>query len=612
MWLLPLALIALAFLASGSVRFAYAEVATTTATGTVTVAPEKLEKDLKSFIGKGVDRQDKRAVAERIRQVERRILELRHHLKRYEELLTKLKQADTASSTKRMERKDMLKEKASSTRSHGKQREVLGASTDAPAVPVIPVCRVTFGKGWYTFGQPMTISWKTTGAKHVEFVIVPEAELKDALVLPTGPQSANGSVTVPASILGVPTVALQAVSETGHTSFCTRSVTILAPDTSVTDKRVVPLLNQLKQLGLAEQRLRDQQKKIEESLAATIIKMLQLQLKIEELNPGLITTDDDAVTGGDKNITFGTDAANPEAATVTVSKSTATPGITILGFNLDVDGVETVPVDALYVKLTSSAPLSAVAKTVTLTVKGREYRAANVPATTAKTFVYKFVTTGLTLAETDGDLPASVVVELQPQEKSAGVPRYVNGTTIKAEITAAERDLTSAGNGVEEFEGSAAGEMHRLVVSGLSLSNPRPEADVTTADAARTVGEFALAVDVTAIGDDYYIPKTTAYTMANKAVGMNYRIDGATSTVRATGASAALTSTADVEGNYFVIREGETETLSLKVTYDPAVTGSYRLQGLQINYAATASTPNQSILTLPYSEYRSAAIVINQ
>ena len=57
--LLPLALAAVAFLVSGVARFAYADTASSTATGTVSVVPEKLEKDLKSFIGKGIDRQDK-------------------------------------------------------------------------------------------------------------------------------------------------------------------------------------------------------------------------------------------------------------------------------------------------------------------------------------------------------------------------------------------------------------------------------------------------------------------------------------------------------------------------------------------------------------------------
>lgn len=609
--LLPLYVAIVGSLFLAGVHFAYAE-ESTSATGTVAVTPEKLEKDVKGFIGKGVDRSNKKAVAERIRQVERRIAELRMHLKRYEELLLRLKQTDSASSTKRLEQKDQLKEKASSTRSHQKRGDVLGVSTSTPPVPVIPVCRVTFGKGWYTFGQPMTVSWKTTGAKHVEFVIVPEAELKDALVLPSGPQSANGSITVPASILGVPTVALQAVSETGHTSFCTRSVTILASDTSVTDKRVVPLLNQLKQLGLAEQRLRDQQKKVEESLASTIIKMLQLQLQIERLNPGLITSDDDDVVSRESDITFGIDATSPDASTIVVPRSESIAQSVVMVMNLDVDGVASTPVNALFVKLTSSAPLVAVAKTVTLTVKGREYRATNVPAATAKTFVYKFDTTGLTLTEADGDLPAVVSVEFLSQEKSAGVARYANGTTIKAEVTAAERDRTDTDEGVTAFAGSAVGDTHRLIVSGLSLSEPRAEADVTTADASRTVGEFALSVEVTAIGDDYYIPMTTAYTMANKSVGMNYRIDGATGTMPARGASATLTSSADMSGNYFMIQEGETETLNLKVTYDPTVTGSYRLQGLQINYSATASTPNQSVLTLPYSGYRSASIVINQ
>ncbi|MBY0310231.1 hypothetical protein K2Q16_03750 [Patescibacteria group bacterium] len=110
--------------------FAHAEEATTTTpSSSVTVAPEKLEKELKAFVEKGTNMRDKRAVAMKIKQVERRIAELKKHVERYEGLLQRLKAAEgTASSTRgSIDKREKLKEKASSTRAV--KTSVLGVST---------------------------------------------------------------------------------------------------------------------------------------------------------------------------------------------------------------------------------------------------------------------------------------------------------------------------------------------------------------------------------------------------------------------------------------------------------------------------------------------------
>ncbi len=94
-------------------------------------------------------------------------------------------------------------------------------------------------------------------------------------------------------------------------------------------------------------------------------------------------------------------------------------------------------------------------------------------------------------------------------------------------------------------------------------------------------------------------------------VGVNYLVEDATGNQVSTGtASAALSSSADTDGNRFVIRDGETETFTLTVTYDPTASGFYQVQFYSINTATSNANPTSQQVALPSSDYESDQIEI--
>ena len=65
----------------------------------VSVKPEQLQKDINKFLGKSLEKRNERSIQEKIRQVEKRIAELKKHLAAYEALLVKLQGVSSSTGT---------------------------------------------------------------------------------------------------------------------------------------------------------------------------------------------------------------------------------------------------------------------------------------------------------------------------------------------------------------------------------------------------------------------------------------------------------------------------------------------------------------------------------
>jgi hypothetical protein len=364
------------------VPFAYAEeVTTTSASSTVTVAPEKLEKELKKFTEKESNLRDTRAVAVKMKMIERRIAELKKHIERYEGLLKRLKAVEGTSSTTRPMKekreemkdsmKDKMKEKASSTRVM--KAGVLGAATSAPVVPVIPVCRISFDKQVYAVGDVIKVSWKSTGAGFANFV---EPE-NNTLKISGEKQDANSSYEIIASVSGNPEIMLKVTSVTGHTSLCGRVVPILPAGASVNDKRIAPLTAQLMQVQKQIEKLMASRVKIDENIVKLSTNLGIIQSKIAvalELGSGPVAPSstpsklsvsfdgfsDSTLTSGE-NDTIGEYTINFEVIAsggdVYVPKTTGyTAANRTVGVNYRIDGASsTVPARGVSAALSSDA-----------------------------------------------------------------------------------------------------------------------------------------------------------------------------------------------------------------------------------------------------------------
>jgi hypothetical protein len=132
--------------------------------------------------------------------------------------------------------------------------------------------------------------------------------------------------------------------------------------------------------------------------------------------------------------------------------------------------------------------------------------------------------------------------------------------------------------------------------------------DATTSD---DVGMFVIKFDVTAVDNDVLISKSATMGQIMGTAGANFTIRNMNGAIVTTGKStASLTSTADIEGTRFKVYEGETETFSLTVNYDPITRGFYRLQLGSINFATTNINPTTSFAALPATDFMSDPLSI--
>ena len=105
------------------------------------------------------------------------------------------------------------------------------------------------------------------------------------------------------------------------------------------------------------------------------------------------------------------------------------------------------------------------------------------------------------------------------------------------------------------------------------------------------VGFFTLVVDVTAIDENAYIPRTP---VRDAETGYSYDVvsQGGDSAV-ASEIVGVLGSTAAQEDGFFRIDEGETESFTLQVIFDPTVTGTYKVGVLGSGFNMAPDAPNQ-------------------
>ena len=81
-----------------------------------------------------------------------------------------------------------------------------------------------------------------------------------------------------------------------------------------------------------------------------------------------------------------------------------------------------------------------------------------------------------------------------------------------------------------------------------------------------------------------------------------------------TATTSAISSTAKGIGNYFRINEGDTETVTMTVVYNPLPedeSASYRMRLLGINFASTPISPNKTWIANPQNVYQTQSTYIN-
>ncbi len=200
--------------------------------------------------------------------------------------------------------------------------------------------------------------------------------------------------------------------------------------------------------------------------------------------------------------------------------------------------------------------------------------------------------TGTLVFDIDGDVTVAAddVVTAMLYADFENMEAY-EGATIYATTTAAGID--AEGEDDVSVDGSTVtGETHTLRTEGVSVEYVEDDVtadennDATTTDNA---ADFELQFSVTSFGDDIYLPFGATSSSTLLTDGVHYSIiDTNTNSVVTTGTHiASLDMDDDGETNSFKVSDGDSQTFTLTVNYDPATAGSYKLRLDTINFALT-------------------------
>ena len=314
--------------------------------------------------------------------------------------------------------------------------------------------------------------------------------------------------------------------------------------------------------------------------------------------------------GADADLVIGTSSEDPDASVLQVKRSSVSDWLPIFAFELDADdSAEDLTINelSLTVEVSDSRTYDALVRDARLVIDGEEYDDVTVSSGNTDTAVLTF-DFGRNEVELDAGEVATAILELEFKALSESD----EGTEVQASITSAQVDAIDAEGSEDlsasQLSGSASGDTHTLQTGGTATDEVETSATVTSVNGDNNdYATFEIEMDISAFEQDAYIP-------INPAVGTTWRVvDANGNDLSGTGsATAILDSTAREEGDYFVIREGRTETLTLQVVYVPGVANTAaRLELQAVHYDSEQdATPDQTWNAAPASDYRTPVRVI--
>lgn len=115
---------------------------------------------------------------------------------------------------------------------------------------------------------------------------------------------------------------------------------------------------------------------------------------------------------------------------------------------------------------------------------------------------------------------------------------------------------------------------------------------------------YTISFDVTASGNDVYIPMTAASTSAASTDGFGLVYDD-NAALQFTGTTSAAIGSfnAEIKNNYIFIRKGLTRQVSLTVTLDPESAGQYEVAAQEIRFNNRASIEGLTTRTITGAEF---------
>lgn len=319
--------------------------------------------------------------------------------------------------------------------------------------------------------------------------------------------------------------------------------------------------------------------------------------------------------GSDDELTIRSSTNDPDSTTIQLEDDQTSDWETIFAFDLDTDdSINDIHMEGIRIDVVATEDGTLATSTINLiddvqlVVNGEVMDDVTPTHGTTGMFVFD-------LDDDDFDIDAGDRVEVEFQVEFEALTTLFEGATVKATTNTTGLAAEGADNlAGAQLSGSATGEEHTLRTEGAILAAGSESETLKINDDADTTddeGVFVISFDVTAFETDLYLNKTAASGTAMGTAGASFLVeDNSGNAVGAGTSSASLTSTADTDGTRFIVNEGETETFTLTVEYDPATAGFYQLQLYSLNFNNSNADPDTAQRALDESDYETDALSI--
>jgi hypothetical protein len=317
---------------------------------------------------------------------------------------------------------------------------------------------------------------------------------------------------------------------------------------------------------------------------------------------------DEAGEGDDLDLETSSD--DPDATTFALDEDSNTEEA-IFAFELsaeDSDG--DVTLNELVVGIQTSATVDALVNDFRIEVDGESYDAESYTGTASGTAV-TFDIDGDSVIKADEVAVVVLYADFENMDNDAYEGRTIYATTSSSTVDA---------EGVENIDvdgGTVTGETHTLRTEGADIAiKSVDEAGKANTDTTNTddEGVYTIKFDVTAFGQDLWVNKTAASGTAMGTAGVNYLVEDTNGNQVGTPgngtSTASLSSTASTDGTRFKVDEGETETFTLTIEWDPSVAGFYQGQLYGFNFATTNANPTSQQVATPSEDYQTDLLSI--
>jgi hypothetical protein len=341
---------------------------------------------------------------------------------------------------------------------------------------------------------------------------------------------------------------------------------------------------------------------------AIYIKEAGARLNGTQGEPGVDSSDN---VLGDEELVVRSSSNNPDSTTLRVEDDSKSDWYTIFIFELDPD-------DSNDEIILSSIPVSVTVSTSTFEqiVDDAELEIGGV---TLDAYSVAGGETGTAVLTFDVDVNVRIFpewpedVELRLRFKSLDTEN--EGVTVQATMNDVDAIVAESIDGeltAEQLKGSAVGEVHTLRTKGVEVSPDSDDAEVTVGDDDNDdYATFEITLEVTAFEQDVYIstdPTSISWQLLDDNGSLITDTSNASTTV-------AIDSSADEDRGFYEISDGETQNLSLWVTYEPGAIAPQmaRLQLLSLAFDeyGTDSVADDSIwIAEPLADYRTDYIFI--